>query len=220
MVVDHRNHESKLELIKAAGKLFAEHGFEGVSTRKIAKSASVNLGLIHYHFGTKENLYLEAFKYAVDRDKKISIPDIIEEDPDLEKTDEGKAFIIRSVVFRSFKNFFNTEKEEWTIRLIIRELSSPSSVMPTLVDTIFKPENDGAVAFYKKIKPHCSDYEARAWADMIHANCIFYISVKDAIEYSRGKNFFNKDFFNTVAKMLAKSLIVLAGLPLPEDLTD
>jgi AcrR family transcriptional regulator len=43
-------------VINAAGELFSLHGFDGVSLRDIAGKAGVNHGLIHRHFGSKENL--------------------------------------------------------------------------------------------------------------------------------------------------------------------
>jgi AcrR family transcriptional regulator len=44
-------------LIASAAELFARHGVNGVSLRTITKHAGVNLGLLHRHIGTKENLY-------------------------------------------------------------------------------------------------------------------------------------------------------------------
>ncbi|HRP77775.1 MAG TPA: TetR/AcrR family transcriptional regulator [Aquamicrobium sp.] len=41
----------------AAERVFARSGFDGATTRAIADEASVNLGLIHYHFGSKEALF-------------------------------------------------------------------------------------------------------------------------------------------------------------------
>jgi len=43
-------------LIESAAALFAERGVSGVSLREIAAHAGVNHGLIHRHFGSKENL--------------------------------------------------------------------------------------------------------------------------------------------------------------------
>lgn len=43
-------------LIASAAALFAERGVSGVSLREIAARAGVNHGLIHRHFGSKENL--------------------------------------------------------------------------------------------------------------------------------------------------------------------
>jgi len=43
-------------IIEAALKLFARHGFDGTSTRRIAEAAGVNEALIFYYFSTKEGL--------------------------------------------------------------------------------------------------------------------------------------------------------------------
>jgi AcrR family transcriptional regulator len=48
-------------LLDAAESLFGQHGFEAASVRAITRRARANLGAITYHFGSKEELYLEAF---------------------------------------------------------------------------------------------------------------------------------------------------------------
>jgi AcrR family transcriptional regulator len=50
-------------LIEAAAVLFAERGVSGVSLREIAAQAGVNHGLIHRHFGSKENLRKKTQEY-------------------------------------------------------------------------------------------------------------------------------------------------------------
>jgi AcrR family transcriptional regulator len=54
-----KSQSSRERLLDAAEELFAEAGFNGVSVRQIVERASVNLGAIPYHFGTKENLFKE-----------------------------------------------------------------------------------------------------------------------------------------------------------------
>lgn len=44
-------------LIEAAEKLFAQHGYDGVSVKDIAEGARVNVSLINYYFDGKEGLY-------------------------------------------------------------------------------------------------------------------------------------------------------------------
>ncbi len=44
-------------ILDAARRLFADNGFSGTSTRRIAEAAKVNLAMIHYYFGSKELLY-------------------------------------------------------------------------------------------------------------------------------------------------------------------
>src|SRR5258708_5780135 len=53
-----RSDDLRLRLLEAAIEVFGRHGFEGASTRMLAKAAGVNLQAIPYHFGGKEGLYL------------------------------------------------------------------------------------------------------------------------------------------------------------------
>ncbi|HOT46279.1 MAG TPA: TetR family transcriptional regulator [Spirochaetota bacterium] len=53
-------------VIEAAGELFSRRGFDGVSVRDIAKKAGVNHGLIHRHFGSKENLRRQTLQRMAD----------------------------------------------------------------------------------------------------------------------------------------------------------
>ncbi len=63
-------------LIKSAAELFAERGVSGVSLREIAAHAGVNHGLIHRHFGSKENLRKKTQEYLAKKVRDdIGTPD-------------------------------------------------------------------------------------------------------------------------------------------------
>jgi AcrR family transcriptional regulator len=64
-------------ILFAAEKLFAEKGFEGTSTREIAKAANVNISMISYYFGSKEKLYEKLVEYRMSEGQFFS-KDIIE----------------------------------------------------------------------------------------------------------------------------------------------
>jgi AcrR family transcriptional regulator len=49
-------------LLDAAERLLAEAGYAGISTRRLAKEAGVNHGLVHYYFGSNENLLVHALE--------------------------------------------------------------------------------------------------------------------------------------------------------------
>lgn len=51
--------DKKSEILRAAEMLFAEFGFEGTSTRQIAKESGANMAMINYYFGSKEGVFLE-----------------------------------------------------------------------------------------------------------------------------------------------------------------
>lgn len=54
---------TKSRILKVALELFAEFGFAGVSTRKIADEARCNCASVCYHFGGKKKLYLECLQH-------------------------------------------------------------------------------------------------------------------------------------------------------------
>src|SRR4029077_4536592 len=58
-VVARRGDNTRLSILDAAERSFAESGFDGVSLRTITERAGVDLALANYHFGTKENLLHE-----------------------------------------------------------------------------------------------------------------------------------------------------------------
>jgi AcrR family transcriptional regulator len=49
-------------LLDAAERLLADVGYLGVTTRRLAKEAGVNHGLVHYYFGSNENLLVHALE--------------------------------------------------------------------------------------------------------------------------------------------------------------
>ncbi|QLY80147.1 TetR family transcriptional regulator [Clostridium intestinale] len=60
------NTETKNKILAAAKELFAKKGFDGTSTREIVNSAGVNISLIAYHFGGKENLFFSMFDHFME----------------------------------------------------------------------------------------------------------------------------------------------------------
>lgn len=73
--------DKKADIIKAAELLFSEFGYEGTSTRQIARESGANLAMINYYFGSKEGVFLEimesrifSFKTQLDLINKENTP--------------------------------------------------------------------------------------------------------------------------------------------------
>jgi AcrR family transcriptional regulator len=68
-----KNSDTKLEnesttkatIFKAAAKLFAEKGYNGVSMREISEQSKVTKPTIYYYFGNKEGIYKTLIKEAL-----------------------------------------------------------------------------------------------------------------------------------------------------------
>ncbi len=59
------NVNAKAAILDAALRAFSRDGFDGASLPKIAEMAKIAHPLIHYHFGSKDNLWRETVDYAL-----------------------------------------------------------------------------------------------------------------------------------------------------------
>lgn len=55
--LDATSADTKTRILDAGERLFVEHGFEATSLRSLTTAAGVNLAAVHYHFGSKEELF-------------------------------------------------------------------------------------------------------------------------------------------------------------------
>ncbi len=49
-------------LLDAAERLLVDIGYAGITTRRLAEEAGINHGLVHYYFGSNENLLVRALE--------------------------------------------------------------------------------------------------------------------------------------------------------------
>jgi len=91
------------EILTAAAGVFAQHGFRGSTTRRIADAAGVNEITIFRQFGSKEALIREAMQYLTQSANLSTLPET-PVDPGRELTEWSEAFIqhlrLRSSIIR------------------------------------------------------------------------------------------------------------------------
>jgi AcrR family transcriptional regulator len=61
MTPEEAPHATKDRIMEAAEALFIERGFAATSLRAVTGMAGVNLAAVHYHFGSKEELFADVF---------------------------------------------------------------------------------------------------------------------------------------------------------------
>lgn len=62
--IDSKHESGCLELLEAAGQVFAEVGYQQATVREIVNRAGASLGAVNYHFRDKAGLYREVLTYA------------------------------------------------------------------------------------------------------------------------------------------------------------
>jgi AcrR family transcriptional regulator len=59
--------ETKEAFLDAAERMLIEVGYAGVSTRRLAEEAGANHGLVHYYFGSMEELFVQVLERFTER---------------------------------------------------------------------------------------------------------------------------------------------------------
>ncbi len=59
--------ETEQAFLDAAERLLVEVGYAGITTRRVAEEAGANPGLVHYYFGTMEELFVQVLERFTDR---------------------------------------------------------------------------------------------------------------------------------------------------------
>ena len=52
-------------------RLFAEHGYDGVSTRRIASETGLSVSTVHHHAGSKRGLYLRIIENLYEKEERL-----------------------------------------------------------------------------------------------------------------------------------------------------
>ena len=135
-----RDKSKRTKIVNALFKCIYKDGVKNVTIRKIAEEANVNLGIIHYYFKTKENIYSECirvlfdkFIYDIERRYKPS-------DPPEKKLEEffcaGTDFIMKQ------KNLFVVFIDIWSLsiktpklqKIFIKWYEELSKVMESIIE--------------------------------------------------------------------------------------
>jgi AcrR family transcriptional regulator len=93
-------------VLDAAERLLVEIGHGAVSARRLAKEAGVNLGLIHYHFGSMENVFIEVLERftarLTERQKSLYAADI----PFVEKWQTAMGYLLGEDVSSGYEKIW------------------------------------------------------------------------------------------------------------------
>ncbi|WP_157217394.1 CerR family C-terminal domain-containing protein [Flavisphingomonas formosensis] len=124
--------ESPDQLVLAALDLFGRYGFDGASTRAIARAAGKPMSAITYHFGGKEELYVAVARYIAGRIGTQMAPAI--ETAAAAREDDSPA-AARAQILRIFAALVSMlvqkESAAWA-RFIVREQMEPTRAFDEL----------------------------------------------------------------------------------------
>lgn len=129
--------DTRTKILKAAIKVFSDHGYDRATVRDICRRAGVNVALVNYHFGDKMELYLAVVRYAVDADAKMElINHALEQNAD---PCDALRQIIRAVLER-----LSTTREQFglQLRFVLKEMANPTPALAGVVEESLRPLYD------------------------------------------------------------------------------
>lgn len=137
--------ESRARILAAAGELFAERGFNGVSTRELAKAATVNVSAIAYYFRGKTGLYRSVVNQVIADTQPIF-------DPVAERVRAGVAAagkdrqaladVASSLIEALLGAVLSDSRMRWQMGLMLREFHQPSDGFQLLLEKRIHPIHD------------------------------------------------------------------------------
>jgi AcrR family transcriptional regulator len=167
--------DTRSRLLEAAGQEFAERGFEGATIRSIIRRAGANLAAVNYHFGDKENLYVEAVLEAHRGCLRVGL----ESEPGGDSP-EGQ---LRAHVRHFLSNILAVGRpDDWHHRLMLRELAHPSPASTRLVRDVIRPKFERLSEIIRRIRPDLSGRDLDATVFSVVGQCLHYKMARPIIE--------------------------------------
>jgi len=124
-------------LLKEAEILFAEKGYDAVSVREITKAANCNLAAVNYHFGNKENLYLEVFRSRwVPRARRLQ--------EHVKKSLTGQSHfsadaMVKAIALAFLEGSLSEDEQLRHYQLITREMAHPTDAFELVAEEVMRP---------------------------------------------------------------------------------
>jgi AcrR family transcriptional regulator len=132
-----KNDCTKERILDKAEALFALKGYDAVSVREITGAANCNLASVNYHFGNKQNLYLEVFRCRW-------LPRAIRIQKCFRNSLVSNGALTASIVVESLAQAFiegplSEEERKRHHQLISGELAKPTAAFKMIADQAFRP---------------------------------------------------------------------------------
>jgi AcrR family transcriptional regulator len=140
--------KTRNKLLLTASKVFAEKGFRGATFAEICKRAGCNVMAINYHFGSKANLYQEAWRYLFEESLKAHPHD--GGVPETAAPEERLRGQITSLLLRL------TDKTNQAHAFLYREYANPTGLLKS-IGVEFKPMQERTKQAIRDILGPCPD---------------------------------------------------------------
>jgi len=123
--------QTRQSLLSAGSAVFSDKGYRDTTIAEICERAKANIAAVNYHFGDKETLYRESWRYAYLKSIEAHPPDggVSNDAPPEER--------LRGQVMALLRRMADQDNKEFVI--LLKELANPTGLLKDLVPDEVRP---------------------------------------------------------------------------------
>lgn len=143
---------TRMRLLITASQIFAKKGFQEATIAEICEQAKTNIASVNYHFRDKENLYLEAWRYAFHQDLAAHPADGgVQADAPAAHRLAGR---IRSLMARI------ADENSHFFAIINKEMAHPTRLLTEIMEKEINPQRLTMMAIIRELLAEAANEEA------------------------------------------------------------
>jgi AcrR family transcriptional regulator len=135
--------ETRQRLLAAAAEVFAEKGYWEATHAEICRKARANTAAVNYHFGSKENLYVESWKYAFEKSVEAHPPEggIAPEAP-VEERLRGRILAFMQRI---------ADPDNCGMEILHKEMANPTGLLTQIMHEKMEPMRQGMQSIVREL---------------------------------------------------------------------
>jgi AcrR family transcriptional regulator len=206
--------DTEQRLLDAAGRVFAEKGFDAATVRDVCEKAGVkNIGAVNYYFRSKENLYEAAVRNAF-RCRMAHAPR-----PEW-PTGTPAAARLRQFIHGVVRSMLNDYQEPWQMQLLMRELSHPGPAGEGIIRDYMRPVYELLWSILREVLPAGTDERTiHLTGFSILGQCLYHRIGRPAVRRLAGEAEHDTYTPELVADHIARFSLAALGLETASDLS-
>jgi len=204
---------TKRAVIQAAGELLAERGVGRVSTRAIAERAGVNLGTIHYHFGSKDGLLKEVLRYACNIQGGPTLPELLRAYEDHLDDIRVQVEAVRTMVQHLVRRTLSPERPRWCSHVLYQVAQHKGTLHGYLREQTLDPFFDAITCLIRRICPQWTAIDILLWLHMTVGPIVFHAVHGEVILDHLDSEVFPVDYLDKLEQRSMGDALRALGLP-------
>lgn len=199
-----------------AGRIFSEQGYGQTSIRNISAAAKVGLSNIIYHFGSKENLFLESIRHFT-----IELGALNHHFSPLFEVDPTDKQAIADTLHQTIHSFLNAchgpDRVKHLLGLYLRILVEGNDKALQMLFDCFADVQKALPEFFKRVCPQMGDMQAAFMQQLLWSLLQYPVVSKRLILYDMQlEDEYTDEYLAAAAWHIAWYVCLPLGLPAPQ----